>query len=299
MIKTIQILLSFMLFHPLSSLKAQESPRFSIRVSEGLHQQYLDWSIAGNIHGENPNIYSELIWHKMRGNSTEIQVGYRFWKQFKYQATAEKTFIRSGKVSDQDYANDNRLHPVFSAFLDSNKGYSWRIENQVSYIFCLKKDFTATAEIGYSISRESFFLTDDNFSVANKKLNSNYKTKWNGITAGLNAEYLFWKKWSVIGKINYHSLNYNAVADWNIIEDFAHPKSFTHQAKANAWGFNIAPKYKLHKHLFLYADWSYLRSKAKKGVDQLFLTSGQHVFTKLNGVNRMSERISLGMQIVM
>ncbi|ADY53613.1 hypothetical protein Pedsa_3074 [Pseudopedobacter saltans DSM 12145] len=277
-----------------SGSEAQEVAKFSVKVSEGLHLQDLDWSIAGNLNGNSPNIYSELIWEKMKGNSTEIQVGYRFLKNLTYKINAEKTFVLSGNVSDRDYSEDDRQNEIFSAVLETNKGYSWGLENSLAYSFYATKKLALLAELGYTISRQSLYLTDDGFSVGQETLNSNYKTKWQGAVLALEGIYFTDKKLSIAAIANFQKLDYSAIGNWNLVEEFAHPKSFTHRANALGYGFSIGPKYQLSKKLSLEMEYNFQKYVSKKGIDRLFFTSGTQTTTRLNGVNGLSNKIALG-----
>src|SRR5579859_5209240 len=83
-------------------------------VSGGYHQENLRWSIAGNSAGTSPNIYSELKWRRVGGPAVDAALRYEMGRRWVFFAEASRVFTRTGRVSDKDYAGDNRTFPLYN-----------------------------------------------------------------------------------------------------------------------------------------------------------------------------------------
>lgn len=81
----------------------------------------------------------------------------------------------------------------------------------------------------------------------------------------------------------YRQVNYRAEGDWNLIQTFSHPMSFRRRAEGYGLEGRLGIKYGLGRVVLLlvgdYAGWT-----TGKGVDELYLVSGQTSQTQLNEV---------------
>src|SRR5688572_24056526 len=77
------LVLIFLCVNPL--LRAQDSlasvSNLEASLLFGYTEDNLTWSIAGNLDGQNPNVYSELIWRNLRGSLVQFNVKYT-WQSF-------------------------------------------------------------------------------------------------------------------------------------------------------------------------------------------------------------------------
>jgi len=67
-------------------------PRLEMFVATGYQSMDFHWSIAGNINGTGPNVYSELIWKAVKGPSVEAAGQYRLGKRFYLSAGYSHVF---------------------------------------------------------------------------------------------------------------------------------------------------------------------------------------------------------------
>lgn len=284
MIKYIIILFSAVL--PLKA-QIQVKDKLVVALITSYKQDNLKWSIAGNLKGQNPNIYSELIWKKLKGPHIEMEFAWNLWKKFIVQANASISPIWFGSATDTDYQNDNRTDPVFSASLNSNKGNTRSLQIKAGYQIGFSK-FKIIPFVGWGTDRQYLHLLDDN------KLNSTYKTNWNGFLISVNPEFELSGKFILKGGFTYHQVTYRALADWNLISEFQHPVSFKHTA--NGYGFEgkLTLIYKISKRFGLFVSGKYSHWNTGKGIDQLFLTSGDTYKTQLNEVIRNYQSLGIG-----
>jgi hypothetical protein len=73
-------------------------------ITDGYQRENFHWSIAGNSSGQNPNVFSELKWTKLAGQSIAASLQYNVYQKFNVYADYTRQFITSGTVNDSDYS---------------------------------------------------------------------------------------------------------------------------------------------------------------------------------------------------
>ena len=264
----------------------KEKMALNVSLHGGYRCTNAQWSIAGDLNGQGPNILSELQWKDVGGPYINLGMTWNFWKQLELSATFSETFITSGTATDTDFTGDNRTYPSYHAMLSSNDGSATATASAIGYKFNLHENFSITPSIGYGRNSQSLFLMDKYASANSVPLNSCYKMIWKGPYIGLSPSITFSKRLQMLATATYHQVQYEAVANWNVIEAFQHPVSFRHRAK----GFGMETEIKLHirlKSFFsLAAVFDYTYWKTGYGVDELFLSTGETQKTRFNGVLR-------------
>ena len=258
-----------------------------ITFSSGFQHEQFSWSIAGNINGQNPNIYSELIWKDLRGVSTEAGIDWQAKGKFRVKTCYSRMFILSGAGSDTDYLSDNRSDASFAMAFASNKG--WIQDGSAAFGYDLVKTRTLflVSYFGYGLQNQQLYL------LGNGGLHSSYRTRWSGPFGGLQTAVRAGKKIHITSEGIYNQSDYHATADWNLVESFRHPVSFKHRARgfgvSAAAGTRITVTNDLT--IGLSARFTYWSTGA--GIDELFLNSGDVVKTRLNDVTRTGYAVVL------
>ncbi len=245
------------------------------------------WSIAGNSQGQNPNILSEVSWQNLKGPALNLDIRLPVSSKFALKASYGHFFIVNGRVNDTDYSEDNRTNPSFTADLESNKGYSRDFQLGLSYGWQLNK-IRLEPMLAYTLSQQLFYLQDNN------TLNSSYKTNWYGLTAGFNAKHPLLKNLEFSHTFHYHQLKYRAVANWNLIENFAHPESFKHKANGYALSGTSKAVYLFHPRINPFAYFRFQWWNTGKGIDEVFYANGTQSYTQLQDVARKSAALGVG-----
>src|SRR5688500_9923420 len=92
-------------------VNAQDSMAFISKAEASLSFGYvednLSWSIAGNLNGENPNIYSELIWSDVRAAQMRFHFQFDFLNFLIFSSDFTGATIRTGSATDSDYSENN------------------------------------------------------------------------------------------------------------------------------------------------------------------------------------------------
>lgn len=263
----------------------------SLVLNTGYQRENFNWSIAGNLQGKDPNILSELVWKDLESISSGLEVNLNVWKRLVLHAGFSHSFIVSGKVTDTDYGEDNRTSPTFSAALKSNRGSTGKWCGGLGYSFTDDEKYTLIPYAGYAVHRQSLFLQDD------ADLNSTYRTVWKGPFARLEATLFLTKRIYAQSLLAYYQVNYQAEANWNLVESFQHPVSFAHRAKGYGLEGEVTLGMTLGARFSLCAMANIFRWSTGAGTDTLYLRTGEIVKTKLNSADRTGSAVKLGLVV--
>jgi hypothetical protein len=122
-------------------------------------------------------------------------------------------------------------------------------------------------------------------------LHSTYKTNWNGPWIGLDLRYDLNRKISWFSNshlafsVEQHWADYSASANWNLIDRFAHPKSFSHHADGQGVVFRADWIADLTERWSMTLGYVYQRWKTDSGIDRTYFSWGEVTETPLNEVN--------------
>ena len=143
--------------------------------------------------------------------------------------------------------------------------------------------------VGYSYHEQNLHLKDGAVvaPVYNEidGLDSSYDTEWSGPWLGTKATYTPSERWQFSVDLEYHWADYYAEADWNLRDDFQHPKSFVHKADGKGFVGKVGVSCQLTQRWSVgfnavYSDW-----KTDDGIDKLYLVDGAVLKSRLNEVN--------------
>ena len=289
--------------------KNKSDPIVEIETSYGYRQDRLDWNIAGNRQGENPNILSELTWEDLLIH--EMRLGIR--------TTANHTlFIRGsihygvivdGENQDSDYAADDREMEFSRSNNNADEGSTLDGLFGVGVNLRLwSKSVNLIPQAGYSIHKQNLTMTDGYQTVtwaggpplgSFDGLDSTYETQWWGPWIGFDLAVNV-KKWaylppfSIRAGYEYHWADYYAQADWNLREDFRHPKSFEHEADGTGSLMRLELCVHITDTWSLRVGYETEEWAAEDGIDRVFLADGTTISTRLNEVNWESTTVQIG-----
>ncbi len=252
-----------------------------LSVSAGYQQQQFNWSVAGNLQGSHPNIYSELRWEKLKGVLTRFDCKWEIANRLFFHSDIAAGFTLSGRATDTDYQEDNRTSPSFHARLTSNRGSTIEMKAGIGYKFLHGSTYNATASAGYGINRQSLVLTDNNTSAG---LHSTYTPVWKGPFISIEQSLSLSHHIRANALFTYHHTRYTAKANWNLIDEFQHPVSFRHFAKGYGLSGGIQLTWRPAGFFSLIAGAEYFHYATGYGIDELYKADGQIVKTRFNGV---------------
>ncbi|NML41984.1 hypothetical protein HHL17_32665 [Chitinophaga sp. G-6-1-13] len=275
------------------SVRAQLREPFAFELSTGYQRENFDWSIAGNILGENPNIYSELKWMQTGGLFVGGRTRWTVWNQLTLVAGYQHTLIVGGEVSDADYLGNNRTENRYSGYFSANKGSLRAYNVHAGYQIVCSPIFTLMPAVGYIVHQQCLYMLD-----APKGVQSTYFTNWKGFSVGLSTVLKLSKKMEVNDNFAIQQLKFHGEANWNLVNTFQHPLSFEDWANGAGVSNEAQLWYHLKPIISLYAGASYYYQRTGKGIDKLYLTNGTIPTTQFNGAVRQGFTVSGGLRII-
>jgi len=276
---------------------AQEN-KIEISASANYVNEDFRWSIAGNIHGKNPNIYSELIWKNLNGSALQLHAKYNILERVVLEAQYSKFSILRGRATDADYQEDNRINPVFNATLKSNQGNTSAFLAGFGYRIFQNNKYQVITGLGYGENRQFLFLLDNKeVEEGEQQLNTTYKTSWRGVFISLEPQINITEKTKLTNRFNYHQVKYTGTADWNLIEEFQHPVSFEHTAKGYGIENRLELSLKMTSKISAHISGNYYYWETGAGIDKLYLLNGDIKHTRLNGAERKGGGVGLGFSL--
>lgn len=275
---------------------SQNPGRNRLQIAPALGYGHTDftWSIAGDANGQNPNIYSELIWQKLRGPVAGLSAQYGITNRLAAYINTSYLKIATGKVVDTDYDFDNRQGAFYDETLRSNKGYDADLNTGFKYAVINTPHLQMSPAIGYTLQRQYFHLLDWKTTQNARVLKSNYKTLWQGLILGAETN-ITANRMSYTLNLNARLLDYSAKAQWNLIEEFAQPVSFKHASNGYGIETAFAAAYAVKENIQIKLNTGYSYLKANEGIDVAYYTDGRDPHkTQLNEARSNRYYISLG-----
>ncbi|RAW00872.1 hypothetical protein [Pseudochryseolinea flava] len=270
--------------------------RLSVKIATGFGDERLHWTIAGNSQGKNPNILSELHWKNVRGPLLDIGVSAKIKQRFLLKLSTKYQKTVSGTVTDTDYQGDDRTNQSFFFKANADNGFIFAFDAQIGYHFNISDRISLAPLVGFTRDQADLKLLDDE-SFGDQKLNSSYETIWKGMIVSLVTRFAISDRFEIAPIFSYRQLRYNAVADWNLIDEFQHPTSFKHYAKGFGIRSVLEVSYDISRNVCLLLQPQYEFSETGHGTDTVFFKNGQIENTRLNGVDRKSFSILIGTTI--
>ncbi len=300
---TVMFISSLVFMAPLAAAAAGKysseiSSTFSLRM--GYRVDDLDWNIAGDISGENPNVLSELTWsdveiYQMKfGNVTTLP------RILYFRGSLAYGWIFDGENQDSDFDGDDRTLEWSRSSNRGDNGNVFDASLGIGYPFIFGKGkFRLSPLLGYSYHEQHLTITEGYQTIPPlgpfPDLDSTYETAWDGPWLGLDVVFQLNKKHLFNAEFEYHWANYYAVADWNLRDDYAHPKSFEHEADGTGIVVAAGWTYLFHGGWGLNLTIDYQSWSTDHGVDRVFIASGSTAETRLNEVNWESFTAMVGL----
>jgi hypothetical protein len=276
----------------------------SLSADAGYRVDRFGWTIAGDVTGGNPNILSELVWHNM--NIAQARLGMEAQlSRFHLRMRGGYGKARDGDNRDSDYLSDDRADEFSRS---DNRGDGQFVDGSVAlgYQFDFVPDGPRHMHllplIGYAVNRQEFVMSEGYQTIpalgSFNGLKSTYDAEWAGPWVGVS----WWetdnsRDLTVSLDLEYHSPDYDAVANWNLRDDFAHPTSFQHWADGHGVVVSLNSSYGLTKSLALIFGLDFRSWDTDAGLDRVYRANGTTLDTQFNGANWDSYAINLGLAL--
>jgi len=301
-------LLSCLQAVPAEAVVQEKDAIVAINLGYGYRQDEFDWNIAGTTEGTDPNILSELTWEDLVIHQVSLGARTLTIKGFFLRGTFDYGWIVDGENQDSDYSEDDRQDAFSRSNNQSDKGNTLDFSVGAGYAITFGTDYFSLAPVaGYSYHRQELTMTDGCQTLPDSGpfpgLDSTYKATWQGPWIGVELSVALKKINRYLHAMElclgaeHHWATYEATADWNLRTDFMHPKSFEHDTNGHGDKFIVGLKNRLSEHTTVGIFYEQQQWTTQRGVDRVFLLSGQEVETRLNEVNWRSNAMRIEMSI--
>lgn len=268
----------------------------------------LRWNIAGGDNG--PNILSELSYEGLEFTeyraygSLNINTGaFKHWRIETHFSAGEAA---RGDVYDSDYDGDNRQGEYSRSLSSAAGSETTQFELSAGYRLQPSRVLSLTPALGVVYNTQFLKMTQGEqllytrsggvqLGAFENDLNSHYTTRWMGgfagITAGVETDHHAFNL-----RYKLHVAQYGAEANWNLREDFEHPKSFEHTAVGTGNVVELQYQWRWNDNWSANARAFRETWSAEDGTDTVFLSDGTRASTQLNEVAWDSEGYDLTLQ---
>lgn len=277
-----------------SSLYAQE-PRFTIAPRVGYGVQNLDWSIAGNLDGTSPNVFSELIWDQIQGMNYGIQGTIRILPKLDIVLEGDYQKTRRGSARDTDYDFDNRTGPFYDERFSSDEGYFYNFRVSARYVLPDLGSVSPRILLGYEQLGNELFLLPLADGSSDPDVRTIYQTDWYGGQMALELAYAY-DSFYALGSYGFGLFDYKAKANWNLRDEFQQPVSFRHSALGLKHNGVLRLGYQVHPAVAIELSGHYTSAFTNQGLDELYTRNEGTKYTRLNGANLSQYSGSLGLR---
>lgn len=263
---------------------------FDLEIGSLYNSSSLDWSIAGNIDGQFPNILSELKFNNIQSIGAYVKGEYYPIKSLVISVSFNKNEVINGKGTDTDYKNDNRNNPIYDKNFASDKGSFVGLKSGIGFPVRISNRTLLTPAILYYLTKQKFYLLNNEI----EGLKSTYQTVISGAEISVKTNVFLNKFINTSLYLSYHIVNYNAEADWNLIQIFKHPVSFSQTSKGSGYNIDVVFEVKLNKIFSLRTAGDLTLTKISKGIDTSYLITEKEIQTQFNGAKNRMYGLKLG-----
>ncbi len=286
-------------------LEESEEPQKRIQatgsVSAGYRQDDVNWTIAGNIGGQSPNILSELKWNNLEIYQFQGRGRVDIAKWAALRGTFDYGWVFNGSNQDSDYLGNNRTSEFSRSNNNSDQGSVVDLSAGIGYPFRFlpdSYDLRVTPLGGYSYHEQNLTITDGFQTIPRTGsfggLDSEYQTRWRMPWVGLDLSLKSSPKFTFFGTAEYHWGRYQGTGRWNLRTDFSQPKSFRHRAIAKGITGSLGVAYALTKRWDLFTGIEVQKWHTDPGIDTTFFSDGTTSDTRFNRANWNSFYVNFG-----
>lgn len=277
-----------------------------LNFSNSYRVDNLDWNIAGDIHGNNPNVLSELTWSDLEIYQAGVGLKAVMDKGLYMRSSLGFGWILDGDNQDSDFLGDNRTQEFSRSNNSTDDGDVLDATVGLGYQFELISGILRFVPlVGYSHSEQNLTITDGFQTISTpgitpaigpiENLDSTYEAKRNGPWIGLDLSFGTTEKMTLFAGFEYHWATYHAEGDWNLRNDLDHPKSFEQDTDLTSIMISLGGEYALTGSWAINLTLNYEDYSTDAGIDRMFFADGSTRDTRLNEINWDSFAIILGL----
>ena len=277
-------------------------------LNAGYQHNNFDWNIAYPT--GYPNIVSELKWNDIESAMFESGMNVTYDESWYADVKLGYGEVMGGSNQDSDFYLNNRQGEFSRSNNASDDGYLFDASGALGYHVNIRnKNATPiirlTPKVGYSYHSQQFNMTDG-FQVIDTRygyygiipgLDSTYDASWHGFWSGFETRFLVSERFSLRSSFQYHWMDYYGKGNWNLRDDFQHPKSFTQSADGDGIVTSASAQYLFTPDWAITLNLNYQEWNAENdGIHKFYFWDGDIVETKFNQMNSYSFGVNMGVE---
>lgn len=278
-----------------------------VTSSLGTGSGELKWSIADP--SGTPDVLSELIYEAERlyvaNIDARITVPRGRLEGLVIGLWADYSYIAKGRSEDRDWnaSGRNDLYSYSNAEIYGKNLNAYELS--LGYRFDVNSSLSISPRLAYHKSAQKFYVRNGVQLYSEPPqttppgpidgLDSSYEAQWEGFKLGAELSLRTSETLAFTLALDMLQLDYDAKANWNLRDDFAHPVSFRHQTESDvAYRIETQMRYRLSPKSSLNGWLRRERFETEAGVDTIYFANGNRSQTTLNEAIWESWAIGLG-----
>jgi hypothetical protein len=279
-----------MILFGISKKSICQETKLSLATGIAFEINNLDWSIAGNLQGQMPNVLSELQFKDITSRGIYIEGIYKPITALQVGVYLQHNKVVRGNGIDTDYETDNRTGLTYQELFHSNKGFKKVFNINAQYLLLKGNVFYFATGVDLGLISQDFNIQSQKFD----HLNSRYKGIWKKAGINVSGKYKLYNKMSLTSTLFYGFVAFKAEADWNLIQIFQHPVSFRQEANGRELKGSLRVDYIVNRLVTFNITGMAGNMRVFNGVDISFLTNRNEISTKLNSANNHFRGFTIG-----
>ena len=280
-------------------------------LSAGYRTDKLNWNIAGNLQGSNPNVRSELTWSDLSIYQLKLANRTVIKDRVYIRSYLDYGTVASGSNQDSDYNGDNRTQEFSRSVngVDGNDVWDGSVGVGPRFSF-FESTVVVCPMLGYAVSEQDLNIVNGYQAYTAPPLttpigpitglDSRFQTRWKGPWLGVDLFFSIpgteapFTKVGVIFTGEYHWVDYDAEANWNLRSDYAHPVSFSQDADGSGYMAGAAVMFEMRNRWGIHAGMNVKEMTTDAGLDRTYYADGTTGDTRLNEVRWRSFTFEAG-----
>lgn len=257
-----------------------------------------------------PNILSELEYDDFESMTLSANMRWSNSSNVYVRGGVDIGRTITGDVRDSDYLGNNRTMEFSRSYADGDGGSLVDADVGAGYRFDLPfsgrdRYMRLMPLVGYSYHSQELEMTDGVQAIAGygfdvplgpfDGLDSNYDAHWAGPWIGLDMELAFNLRHALLASLEYHWVDYEADADWNLRSDFAHPISFEHDSNGDGVVAAITYRYTPNPKWFWTVGYKFSKFDADAGEYTVYRSDDTVSYARFNEAEWESHAVMVGL----
>lgn len=282
---------------------------FLYEVGTGYQHDRLNWNVASPTGSPNP--LTEVKWDDVQRFRIHGLFDITTPMGFAFKGKGGYAWTLNGSAQETSYLRDGRIQPFSQIDSDGDDGYAWDASLGAGYQVKLGDPEqnsvwgALTPLAGYSYEEQKFKMKGGKQQIPGSGLDkgqlhnidNTYVADWYGPWLGLDGKLSLFDHHKLFSSFEYHWPTYRAKANWKPAPHLQHPRSFTHDADGTGYLASLGYRFQSSDLWGVSVSVDYQNMETDSGTENLFLSSGEVIRSRLNDVNRETFGVNLGVDI--